>query len=96
MPTLTPDQLVLVSIALGSALTWLYMALRREQLLAPLERQAAKDDATIRAQRDQIIELHRALAGEEEASQHRDEIIDALFVDLQRATPLRVIDGGAR
>ena len=96
MPTLTPDQLVLVSIALGSALTWLYMALRREQLLAPLERQIAEDDATIRAQRERIIELHRALAGEEEAGQHRDALIEALGAKVLSAAPLRVIDGGSR
>lgn len=94
MPTLTLDQAVLLALLLGWLCGWLVTALRREQVVAALERQLADDDATIREQRERIIELHRALAGEEEAGQYRDQMIDGLFVELQRATPLRVIDGG--
>lgn len=93
-PTLTPTWLLFLALALGAIGTYVYMALAREMERDAWERQAAADDALIREQRQRIIELHRALANEEEAGQHRDTIIDALGAKVLSASPLRVIDGG--
>ena len=104
MDTLTlfaePLAPLLLVLSATAAVTYYATYWTRQREIDELHRDLAHDDATLRAQREEIDRLrakvreyHRWLAGEEEAGRVRDAIIDAQRVD--RAY-LEVIEGGAR